>query len=43
MLASHGRYGYSPIGRRSQYRWPNGAGLAVYFAVGVEEYVFGQG
>ena len=43
MLASHGRYGYSPIGRRSQYRWPNGAGLAVYFAVGVEEYVFGEG
>lgn len=43
MLASHGRYGYSPIGKRPVYRWPNGAGLAVYFAVGVEEYVFGEG
>lgn len=26
----HGRFDYSPITRRADYRWPNGAGLAVY-------------
>jgi peptidoglycan/xylan/chitin deacetylase (PgdA/CDA1 family) len=43
MLASHGRYGFSPITSRPPYRWPNGAGLAVYAALGLEEYVFGEG
>jgi len=43
MLPSHGRYGYSAIKQRPSYRWPNGAGLAVYVAVGVEEYAFGEG
>lgn len=43
MLPSHGRYGYSAIKERPTYRWPNGAGLAVYVAVGVEEYAFGEG
>ncbi|SFJ71516.1 Polysaccharide deacetylase [Bosea sp. OK403] len=43
MLATHGRYGYSAIKERPTYRWPNGAGLAVYVAVGVEEYAFGEG
>jgi peptidoglycan/xylan/chitin deacetylase (PgdA/CDA1 family) len=43
MLTSHGRYRYSPITERPDYCWPNGARLAVYFAVGVEEYVFGNG
>jgi peptidoglycan/xylan/chitin deacetylase (PgdA/CDA1 family) len=43
MLPSHGRYGYSALPQRARGRWPSGAGLAVYFAVGVEEYVFGEG
>jgi hypothetical protein len=43
MPLMHGRYMYSPITRRPLYRWPNGAGLAVYVAVGVEEYAFGEG
>ena len=43
MLSSHGRYDFSPITERPAYRWPNGAGLAVYVALGVEEYVFGEG
>jgi peptidoglycan/xylan/chitin deacetylase (PgdA/CDA1 family) len=42
-LATHGRYGFSAIKDRPTYRWPNGAGLAVYVAVGVEEYAFGEG
>lgn len=29
----------SPIPERTQYRWPNGASLALYVAVGIEEYV----
>lgn len=43
MLPTHGRYGYSPIHGREQYTWPNGKRLAVYFAVGIEEYIFGEG
>lgn len=43
MLATHGRYDFSPITARPQYRWPNGRRLAVYVAVGVEEYDFGRG
>lgn len=43
MLPTHGRYGYSPITRRPDYAWPNGARLAVYVALGVEEYRFGEG
>ncbi len=43
MLPTHGRYGYSPIVRRPDYAWPNGARLAVYVALGVEEYRFGEG
>jgi hypothetical protein len=41
MLKSHGRWDYVPITRPSSARWPNGSGLAVYVALGVEEYVFG--
>ncbi len=41
MLPTHGRYGYSPITRRPDYAWRNGARLAVYVALGIEEYAFG--
>src|SRR5882757_7583584 len=43
MLPTHGRYSYSPITQRPTYRWPNGAGLAIYFALGIEEYAFDIG
>jgi peptidoglycan/xylan/chitin deacetylase (PgdA/CDA1 family) len=43
MLATHGRYEFSSISERPAYRWPNGAGLAVYVALGIEEYAFGKG
>ena len=43
MPKGHGLYPYSPITKRPDYVWPNGARLAVYFALGVEEYDFGEG
>jgi allantoinase len=43
MLPTHGRYAYSPIVGRPTFRWPNGARLAVYFALGLEQYAFGPG
>jgi allantoinase len=43
MLPTHGRYPYSPIVRRAPFRWPNGARLAIYFALGLEQYAFGEG
>ncbi len=42
-MTAHGRYPYSPITRRPDYRWPNGARLALYVALGVEHYRFGEG
>ena len=42
-LRQLGRYPYSSITRRNAFRWPNGARLALYFALGVEEYSFGEG
>ena len=41
--ASHGRYDYAPITGRPCYTWPNGARLAVYIAVNLECFAFGQG
>jgi peptidoglycan/xylan/chitin deacetylase (PgdA/CDA1 family) len=42
-LPAHGRYEHSAIFNRPTYAWPNGARLAVYFALGVEHYAFGEG
>ena len=42
-LKSHGRYPYSPITRRPDYRWPNGSRLAVYLGFNIEHFEFGQG
>jgi peptidoglycan/xylan/chitin deacetylase (PgdA/CDA1 family) len=42
-LRAHTRYRYSAIGQRAPFRWPNGARVAVYFALGIEEYSFGEG
>jgi peptidoglycan/xylan/chitin deacetylase (PgdA/CDA1 family) len=43
MLPQHGRYDYRPITDRPDYTWPNGARLAVYVALNVEHYAFGEG
>ena len=43
MLRSHGRYDYLPITERQPYRWPNGAGLAMFTALNVEVFPFAEG
>lgn len=42
-LPTHGRYEYSPIHRRPDYSWPNGRRLAVYAALNLEHFAFGEG
>jgi len=42
-LPDHGRFDYSPITRRQVYRWPGGAGLAVYLGFNIENFTFGEG
>lgn len=40
---SHGRYPYSPITARPAYDWPGGKRLAVYLALNLEWFSFGEG
>jgi allantoinase len=42
-LRSHGRYDYSAITSRPDYTWPNGKRLAVYIALNLEHFAFGEG
>lgn len=42
-LRHHGRYGYSPLRERPDYTWPGGKKLAVYFALNLEHFSFGEG
>ncbi|HWK45443.1 MAG TPA: polysaccharide deacetylase family protein [Stellaceae bacterium] len=42
-LAQHGRYPYRAILGRPDYRWPDGNRLAVYVAVNLEHFAFGEG
>ena len=42
-LNPHNRYGYSPIIERPDYDWPDGKRLAVYFALNIEHFSFGEG
>jgi peptidoglycan/xylan/chitin deacetylase (PgdA/CDA1 family) len=42
-LRSHGRYDYSPIVGRPRFEWPGGRRLAVYVALNLEHYAFGEG
>lgn len=42
-LPDHGRFAYRPITRRPHYRWPGGAGLAVYLGFNIEHFAFGEG
>ena len=43
MIRTHGRYPYSNITTRPVYDWPNGTRLAVYVAVNIEQFSFGEG
>ena len=42
-LATHDRYGYSPITGRSDWSWPGGKRLAVYVGLNLEHFAFGEG
>jgi len=42
-LPTHGRFDYQPITQRPVFRWPGGAGLAVYLAFNLEHFAFGEG
>ncbi len=42
-LDSHERYGYTPITDGTPGTWPGGKRLAVYVAIGIEDYAFGSG
>jgi allantoinase len=43
MLRTHGRYTYSNITKRPDYSWPGGKRLAVYVAVNIEQFSYGEG
>jgi hypothetical protein len=42
-LRHHGRYDYVPLRGRPDYAWPGGQRLAVYFALNLEHFAFGEG
>lgn len=42
-LRHHGRYDYVPVRGRPDYAWPDGKRLAVYFALNLEHFSFGEG
>jgi peptidoglycan/xylan/chitin deacetylase (PgdA/CDA1 family) len=42
-LPDHGRFDYRAITQRRPYRWPGGAGLAVYLGFNLEHFAFGEG
>jgi peptidoglycan/xylan/chitin deacetylase (PgdA/CDA1 family) len=43
MLRTHGRYDYSNITTRPDYSWPGGKRLAVYVAINIEQFSYGEG
>jgi allantoinase len=42
-LRTHDRYDYVPLRGRPDYSWPGGRRLAVYFALNLEHFAFGEG
>ncbi len=42
-LRTHGRYEFSALRSRPAGTWPNGTRLAVYVALNLEQYAFGEG
>ncbi|WP_421997697.1 polysaccharide deacetylase family protein [Reyranella sp.] len=42
-LKTHDRYDYVPMRGRADYRWPQGRRLAVYFALNLEHFSYGEG
>ncbi len=43
MIRTHGRYAYSSIVSRPDYNWPKGTRLAVYVALNIEQFSYGEG
>jgi peptidoglycan/xylan/chitin deacetylase (PgdA/CDA1 family) len=43
LLRTHGRFGYQPIAGRRTFAWPEGRRLALYVALNLEHYAFGEG
>jgi allantoinase len=43
MLAHHGRFAYSAIVNRPDWSWPGGRRLAVYMALNLEHFAYGDG
>src|SRR4030095_5321872 len=43
MLRSHGRFPYSAIVNRPDWTWPGGRRLAVYVALNLEHFAYGEG
>jgi allantoinase len=43
MLPTHGRFKYSPITGRRDFSWPGGTRLAVYIAICLEHFSYGDG
>ena len=43
LLRTHGRFGYQPIVGRQKFEWPEGRRLALYVALNLEDYAFGEG
>jgi peptidoglycan/xylan/chitin deacetylase (PgdA/CDA1 family) len=43
LLATHGRFDYRAIRGRPDTTWPGGARLAVYIAINLEHFAFGEG
>jgi allantoinase len=42
-LKTHDRYDYVPLRGRADYTWPTGRRLAVYFALNLEHFSYGEG
>jgi len=42
-LKTHDRYDYNPLRGRPDYSWPGGKRLAVYFALNLEHFSYGEG
>jgi len=42
-LRTHDRYDYVPLRGRADYSWPTGRRLAVYFALNLEHFSYGEG
>jgi len=42
-LRQHGRYSYQPITERTDFHWPGHKRLAVFVALNLEHYAFGEG